>query len=297
MTGDTCTICTITGAKAKVQLSPLIGVRMSNFSTSDSKQTKLKVVKAKGKNESESFFDMVEREKKNTNSIQPEPLGLLAYMTDYNPAVVEPHSEQTGSSRKRPPDSLDRFSVKQTNIWDDLSDAPTRKVRKPGNAGAVTICSLLDSDSTTDPFDELDKQYPPSSTPHVKSKVKGTLDYYCTAKNNNQEDNSRSSAPSSQPEIINKTNNKNYFAKTRSIWDEFHQSSDDDIVCVSDSRQGHKVKPKPAKSKRGRGRGRGTTSTRPIRDLFSSKPPTTRSSTRKKSRPLEDCEVITLDSD
>lgn len=240
---------------------------MSNFAAADSKQSKIptniksKADKAKPKVHPTitSFFDMVEKEIGNRNKpAEPEPLGLLAYM-DNSLSKTGQLKADPGISEK-PAKGIERFSLKRKNVWDDLESLPPQKQLKPGTKGTVTICSLLDSDSNSDPWmsfeNSLGKNPPPNaSTPHTK-KVSGPLDVHCAGDRPPSSPWS-SIAPSKSAQERRKEDTRpsirpvqSYFSKTRSVWDEYEEKCDDDIVCISDTpKPSAKVKSKPATRK------------------------------------------------
>lgn len=253
---------------------------MSNFCTETRRQTKLNTVCSKGSelksNNLLSFFDMVSREKIKPAPKELPPLGLLAYMSKEDRQSYKTSSTNNDTSGSRNHQGIQKYTVsKCKNIWDNLDNLPSEKVPRPGTKGAVTLCSLLDLDSsttTTDPWKEVETQKsagPLSSTPHHKILTnKGPLDTFRTSANTNpwsfdtdsvnglETRSTMSRKRQLTPASTNSRPVNSYFSKTKSIWQEFNLSSDEDIVCLSEraasvSSQSSKRKSKRPQKKRG----------------------------------------------
>ena len=316
-------------ASFKLCCCNLTGVRMSNFAAADTKQSKLSTTTVRKENTNTnqpitSFFDSVDRENKNKLKIsEPEPLGLLAYMTDYNP-TSNMSNHKNATEKQAPAKGLDRYQLKRKNVWDDVESLPVSKQPKSGTKGAVTICSLLDnSDSNPDPWaafeNSLAKQAPPNaSTPYVPKPVAaGPLDNFCDAENVTSPWKDLAATKTKASEHAgSKVAAKpveSYFTKTKSVWAEYEQPSDDDIVCISDT-----PKPQPKKKlTKTKGQGRGKRGCKPLVNMFQAgtSRSTSQESTHSKRTVLPrkakqaqananadvvssvDCEVITIDSD
>lgn len=309
---------------------------MSNFAAADSRQSKLPTTRKQAAPSSDgntnkpitSFFDMIDKENKSKAKVaEPEPLGLLAYMTDYNP-ISNMSNDKKASDKPKPAQGLDRYSLKRKNVWDDVDRLPPNKQPKSGTKGTVTICSLLDNSSSSDAWsvfeNSLAKQAPPNaSTPHVPKAVSGPLDNFCDADSITNpwreicsEQQAQSAATEQGGSKITAKPMESYFTKTKSVWAEYEQpSEDDDIVCISETPK-PKLQPEKRTTKT-RGQGKNKKGTKPLSNMFQAVPSRSTSQESVNSRrtviprkvkqtipssniePYDGsgCEVITIDSD
>lgn len=298
----------------------LSGVRMSNFRSREDNQTELQAGKRWSERHEQnrcetlgSFFDQVEKEKKNARcdeDTRPTPLGLLAYMTDEDRTAIRGvHTGQSG----RTSSSLDKFSVRRRDIWDDLES--------PGKAATSatstkTLWNLLDSGCEPDPWRGVGNG-PSASTPHHKKAKKGPLDLYsnCPAVDLWSVD-SESSVGSTSDVVrrhfrhgVKQANHRSapvrpvesYFTKTKSVWSDLECSNDSDVICVSENRPSRKEKSVVNKPKRGR-RGRkvashSTRSSYRLPALFDTEINIINLRDDRPTKPRQAAEVVVIDSD
>lgn len=259
-----------------------IGVRMSNFRSETDKQKKLTVVRSKPADSANhnllSFFETVSREKREPPEKEPATLGLLAYMSEEDRQTYKTNwNSSTNSSANH--QGIEKYTTtsRSKSVWDDLDSLPPEKVAKTGTKGAVTLCSLLDSDSSnaTDPWKEYESRssdIPFSSTPHHKgvTSCRGPLDAFSKSGNVDQWSHvtdrtatKPNKLKSRRKQLVTESANSrpvnSYFGKTKSVWQDVHPSSDEDIICLSDkadsvTSQSHSKMGKKPQKKRGRPR-------------------------------------------
>lgn len=279
---------------------------MSNFASSDARQKKLKVSKPTPDEGIESFFEKIDRlEKRNTTS-KVEPRGLLAYMQDSTHLFIQSHHEKQETVRK-PPAGLERFSVPRKDVWDDMEEPPPRKASRCVAKGGGSISGLVDSGSNADIWDDFERRCPPSSTPHVKgARAKGPLDRYCKSNvglNDSASDSSdiemldKPLTLPKQSEAPPKSARSNLFISaksSRSVWDDLHPPSDDDVICIADSkptrRPDKETKPDKKRHKKSK-------PSKPGQTLFQPSVAKQRFSVKTKTQSKSSCPMVVLDSD
>lgn len=236
---------------------------MSNFCAEADKQKKLTVVRSKPaesvKNQTlSSFFEMLPQEKTGSLEKEPATLGLLAYMSEEDRQSYKTNWDGA-SNGITSHQGIEKYTTtcRSRSVWDELDRLPPEKVPKPGTKGAVTLYSLLDTDSSTtsDPWKELELPHsniPLSSTPHHKVSVpqEGPLDAFRQSdhvdpwshhsnRNSSGKMESRvSKTKSRRKRLITEAKNSrpvnSYFSNTRSVWTDL-QPSDEDIICLSEN--------------------------------------------------------------